>query len=422
DGSSWPAGLPAGVSVSPRPRPAGCRSRAAHCGGLASQETINPALVDLTNRNADFGTRMYRAIASRTDENIFLSPFTLSTGLLVLLSATSGSTQEQLFQGLTLTGLDHQSLPGKRQRTVLLVFSDLFRTLRNVVLRRDAANLQQGAAIFPGENFQLSTAFQDLVQNKFGVKAQKLSYTLPRDSEDAINRWAQEQTEGKIQELVPTLDPQTQLLSIVLHLSARFNPPFNSSVTLDERFFVDKYHVVMVPMMFRADKYFLAYDRSVKVGVLKLPMADGAAMLVVLPDEDVDITAVEDEVTSENIQAWIRQLKKTKLEVHKITIWMLGTFKKWILCENLGHLHEPFVWFNNQISGVLNEASFAPQVYHKSVISVDEATDDGIQGRDAAFATPPPRLTINRPFIFIIFQQTTGSLLFMGRVTNPLNN
>lgn len=67
----------------------------------------------------------------------------------------------------------------------------------------------------------------------------------------------------------------------------------------------------MVPMMFRADKYFLAYDRSVKAGVLKLPMADGAAMLVVLPDEDVDITAVEDEVTAEKIHGWIRQLKKT---------------------------------------------------------------------------------------------------------------
>lgn len=94
-------------------------------------------------------------------------------------------------------------------------------------------------------------------------------------------------------------------------LSARFSPSFNASFTQDERFYVDKYHVVMVPMMFRADKFFLAYDRSVKVGVLKLPMEDGAAMLVVLPDEDVDIAAVEEEVTSEKIQAWIRQLKKT---------------------------------------------------------------------------------------------------------------
>lgn len=71
------------------------------------------------------------------------------------------------------------------------------------------------------------------------------------------------------------------------------------------------YNVVIVPMMFRTDKYFLAYDRSLKVGVLKLPMTGGAAMLVVLPDEDVDITTVEDEVTAEKIQAWIRQLKKT---------------------------------------------------------------------------------------------------------------
>lgn len=67
----------------------------------------------------------------------------------------------------------------------------------------------------------------------------------------------------------------------------------------------------MVPMMFRADKYLLAYDRSLKAGVLKLPMSDGTAMLVVLPDEDVDIIDVEEEVTGEKIRAWIRQLKKT---------------------------------------------------------------------------------------------------------------
>lgn len=74
---------------------------------------------------------------------------------------------------------------------------------------------------------------------------------------------------------------------------------------------MDRYHVVIVPMMFRVGSFFLAYDPSLKVGVLKLSMADGAAMLVVLPDEDVDIHAVEEDVTVDKIQAWIRQLKKT---------------------------------------------------------------------------------------------------------------
>lgn len=94
-------------------------------------------------------------------------------------------------------------------------------------------------------------------------------------------------------------------------LSAQFSPLFNASLTQDERFYVNKYVVVMVPMMFRADKYFLAYDHLLKVGVLKLPMGDGKAMLVVLPDEDVDIIDVEEKTTGEKIRAWIRQLKKT---------------------------------------------------------------------------------------------------------------
>lgn len=74
---------------------------------------------------------------------------------------------------------------------------------------------------------------------------------------------------------------------------------------------MSNYQVVMVPMMLETNKYFLAYDRSLKTGVLKLPMTDGSAMLVVLPDEGVDIVDVEDKVNGEKIRAWIKQLRKT---------------------------------------------------------------------------------------------------------------
>lgn len=79
---------------------------------LVSSDTIDPSLEDLTNRNADFATRLYRAVSSRTDDNVFLSTFTLSTALAALLSATSGPTQDQLLLGLSLTGLDPETLPG----------------------------------------------------------------------------------------------------------------------------------------------------------------------------------------------------------------------------------------------------------------------------------------------------------------------
>lgn len=81
--------------------------------GVASSETVDLSLERLSNRNADFAAQLYRAVASRSDDNILLSTFGLSTVLSALLSATSGPTQDQLLQGLSLTGLDPQTLPGR---------------------------------------------------------------------------------------------------------------------------------------------------------------------------------------------------------------------------------------------------------------------------------------------------------------------
>ncbi|KAM4521921.1 serpin peptidase inhibitor, clade A (alpha-1 antiproteinase, antitrypsin), member 10a isoform 1-T2 [Odontesthes bonariensis] len=377
--------------------------------GPASPQTVDPGVQNLIDRNADFGARLYRAVASRTDDNVLLSPFTLSAGLLAMLSATDGPTQDELLQGLTLSGLDPQDLP------------DLFQTLRSAVLQADAVrNLQQGVAIFPDQSVQVSAPYLDLVQTKFGGTLQTLSYATPFGAADAINRWAQEQTGDRVQDLTPTLDPQTQLLiATAASYQSRFDPPFNSSSTQDERFYVDAYRVAMVPMMFRADKFFLAYDSSLKAGVLRLPMADGAAMLAVLPDEGVDVTAVEEEVTSEKIRSWIGRLKKTKLEVQLPRLLLERSYS---LRSVLQTLDITRVFQDDADNSKLGEPKGLKltEVYQKSVISVDESSDViGVGGGATVFSTPPPRLTFNRPFVFIIYQQSTGSLLFMGRVRDP---
>lgn len=79
---------------------------------LGSSQTISYSVEDLTNRNADFAAQLYRLASSRTDDNVFLSAFTLSTALSALLSTANGPTRDQLLQGLGLTGLDPQTLPG----------------------------------------------------------------------------------------------------------------------------------------------------------------------------------------------------------------------------------------------------------------------------------------------------------------------
>ncbi|XP_034382892.1 serpin peptidase inhibitor, clade A (alpha-1 antiproteinase, antitrypsin), member 10a [Cyclopterus lumpus] len=368
-----------------------------------SSESAGPSVEVLTKKNADFAAQLYRAVSSRTDDNVFLSTFTLSAGLLALVSATNGPTQEQLLQGLSLTGLDPQTLP------------DLFQNLRSLV-----TNLRQGVAVFPAQGFLVSSSYLDLVQTKFGGKAQSLAYTMPQEATDTINSWAQESTGDQVQELVTNLDPNTQLLlATTAFYKAQFSPSFNASFTQDERFYMGRYHVVMVPMMFRADKYFLAYDGLVKVGVLKLPMVGGAAMLVLLPDEGVDVTAVEDEVTGEKIQTWIRQLKRTKLEVQlpRFLLERSYSLRDVLQTLNIKQVFQEDADISN-MGGA--DGLKLTQVYHKSVVSVDESSDDIITGGEASTpSTLPPRLTINRPFIFIIYQQTSGCVLSMGRVIDP---
>lgn len=374
---------------------------------LVSSVTADPSVEDLASRNADFAARLYRAVSSRTDDNVFLSTFTLSTGLVALLVTTTGPTQEQLLQGLSLTGLDPQTLP------------DLFQTLRTVILQ-ESVNLSQGMAVLPSQGFQVPSSYLELVQTKFGGKVQNVDFTVTQQATESMNSWAQDQTGGQVQELGTTVDPQTQLLLLTAaSYQTRFSPSFNSSSTQDERFYVDRYHVVMVPMMFRADKYFLAYDGSLKVGVLKLPMTDGAAMLVVLPDEGVDVSAVEEEVTGEKIQAWIRKLQKTKLEVQVPRFLLECSYS----LRDVLQMFDITQVFRDDADIINMGGAKGPrltQVYQKSVLRVDETSSDITAGDGVSvFSNPPPRLTINRPFIFIIYHQTTSSVLFMGRVVDP---
>lgn len=379
------------------------------CVSLASSQIIDPSLQDLINRNADFAARLYKAVSSRTDDNVFLSTFTLSTGLSALLGATSGTTQDQLLKGLSLSGLDPGSIP------------DLFQNLRNLVLLgTQPINLRQNVGVLPAMGFEVSSSYMDQVQTKFGGNAQNLAYTSPQEAADTINRWVQEGTGDQIQELVTNLDPQTQmLLATAASYEIRFSPSFNSSLTQDERFYVDKYHVVIVPMMFQAGKFYLAYDRSLKVGVLKLPLADGGAMLVVLPDEEVDITGVEEGMSGEKIREWIRQLKKTKLEV-QLPRFLLE--RSYTLRDSLQTLSITQVFQDDAEIFKIGETRGAKltQVYQKSIMSVDESIDGtNAGGKVTTFSTLPPRLTINRPFLFVVYQETSGSVLLMGRVNDP---
>ncbi|KAL0967556.1 hypothetical protein UPYG_G00253740 [Umbra pygmaea] len=369
---------------------------------VLAQEPSTAEIQELTTRNAEFAGQLYRAIARTTDDNVLISPFTISLGLASLMTGAKDSTYKQLLQGLNLNNLDQERIP------------DLFNSVRNSVTQTGFVN--QGIGLFPAQQFKVDPTYRDLVQTKYGVTVQGLDFN---DSKDTVNQFVSTKTGDKVTEVVSDIDSQTQMMLITaVFFQGQFALDFNASFTQEERFYVNKYNIVTVPMMFRSDKYHLAYDSSLKLGILKLPMTGGAAMLVLLPDEDVDYTSIDEEITGRRFQGWLKQLKRTKLEVQLPRFMLEKSYSLQKILPGMGF--SQVFQESADLSGIGGETNLTlSEVVHKAAIAVDETSSAGNARASIVFASLPPRLTINRPYLFLVYDQVTSSLLLMGRVTDP---
>lgn len=374
---------------------------------LSSED--KPTVNDLASKNIDFAMNLYRKIASQNDDNIFFSPLCISSAFAMLSLGAKGNTYDQIIKGLNLDLLQSKDNPN--------VIPALFRQQQENITSSQDLDLTQGGAMFVPQDFNVLETFLSQTKEYFNTDAVQLNPILTT----SINEYVEKKTNGKIKELLKTVDPNTKLMLINYVLfKGKWEEPFDANYTEQARFYVNNYRVVSVPTMFRSDKFKLGYDDKLKLSILKLPYRGDASMIVLLPDKDADYNSIDEEISAERFYQWLRMLKKIKMEVYfpKFKLEQSYEMKKILPALGITDL------FNYQadLSGINTETGLkVSQVIHKAVIEVDE------KGTEASSATVvgitgyslPPSLKINRPFLFLIYHETTNSLLFMGRVVDP---
>ncbi|XP_028809490.1 serpin peptidase inhibitor, clade A (alpha-1 antiproteinase, antitrypsin), member 10a [Denticeps clupeoides] len=370
--------------------------------GSSAQETEQLAL-----KNAEFATALYRKVAGSTDDNVVISPLSVSLGLAALAGGAAGQTRSQILETLRLSALDE---PGQ-----------LLQNLREALENDAALRFDQGAAVFAGQQVQVEAAFKDQARMYYNAEVQNTNFAAVQAAKNQINDFSRTVSGDKIRDVNVPVDSQTQMLLVsASFFKGQWLLPFNASVTQDERFYIDKYHIVQVPMMFNSDKYYLAYDPALKVGILKLPCAGGAAMLVLLPDEDVDYTSIDDDLYAAKFMDWLKKLKKTKLEVQLPRFSLEQSYSLKMSLATMG-ITDVFQG-NADLSGLSKEQDLKlSEVVHKAAIEADESGSvaAATPGGDQNVSNLPPRLTINRPFLFLVYHEATKNLLLMGRVNDP---
>ena len=378
-----------------------------------------PPTVELTAAQQDvldgtgttFGLDLFGTLNEEkgADQNVVVSPFSVSTALTMALNGARDSTRRALKQALGVS--DHS----------MREINEAHRRLARALPELDTtATLRSANSLWAQNGYPVKAAFTDTLRSVFGAEARRIDFASP-EAPDRINGWVADQTEGMIQTLVKDrdLDGNTVLALLnALYFEAPWQTAFDEEQTEDASFARPGRPAARVPMMHRTDS--LRYGSTDRAKMVDLPYGNGAfRMTVVVPEEETTAHALATDLDAATWARWLDGLETRRVQVRlprfDVTV-PRANLNEVLRTMGLGIIFLP--WAN--FSGLSPRNPSVKKALHKAAIVVDE------DGTEASAATAvifeestPPTVRADRPFLFAIREAQTGTLLFLGRIADP---
>jgi len=374
----------------------------------------------LVEGNSAFAFELYQALKGE-EGNLFYSPYSISLALAMTYAGARGETAQQMAATLQF-----------------ILEQDRLHPAFNW-LDAELAKRGEGAEGKDGEGFRLNivnaiwgqkdysflTDFLDVLAENYGAGLRILDFiTETEASRLAINKWVSDQTEGRIEDLIPqgAIDALTRLvLTNAIYFNAAWENPFNEDMTADGPFYLLDGGQVTVPMMRQTESF--GYTEGEGYQAVELQYDGNELSMVILLPEAGNFQAFEEGLQAQQVDAIISALQPTEVT---LTMPQFEFDSEFSLKDTLAGMGMPIAFSSDaDFSGMTGNRELSiSDVLHKAFVAVDEA------GTEAAAATavimkltavpePPVEVTIDRPFIFLIRDIDTGAILFVGRVMNP---
>ncbi len=375
----------------------------------------------LSQSSNAFAVDLWGELRKTEPGNLALSPASITLALAMTWGGARGKTAAEMKQVLHLEGTPEDIL-GSAGKLLQAWNSGTGSTLR--VVNR----------LFGEQSYAFEAPYLELTRSAFGAELEPVDFaTQAEQARGFINAWVAKQTGERIQNLIPArgVSGGTRLALVnAIYFEATWAKPFQEDFTRDEPFFLEPGTQKHVPMMHGKDSYRFATVDGVRL--LELPYEAGdTAMVFVLPEAVDGLDAVEQSLTSAQLERWLAAMEYETVRV-ALPRCEIAPPRSLALANALGKLGMQRTFSPEaDFTGIARppkpgDELLLSEVFHKAFVRIDELGTKAAAGtavtmeEGAVLRKEQPReFRADHPFLFFLRDTQSGMLLFMGRVVDP---
>lgn len=375
---------------------------------------LNVKTIDLPSQGKDivegannYGFEVFKKIVdSESDQtkNIMYSPLSLNSVFSMLYNGAKGTTSNEM---QTALGLDNVEL---------LNLNETYKVINNEFpkVNKDI-DLNIANSIWGDNSQSFNSDFSTKMQDYFKAEIQNLDFS-DANSLSTINDWVKNQTKGKIEKIVNQLDFNFILIN-ALYFKGQWHYKFDKSLTQNKDFYLADSSKILAPMMQFKDT--IRFATSEKYIIAELPYSEGNFVMdLILPQNDNTTDSIISILQNFSDMAKDLTLAEIKIYLPRFEFKYQSDKLTDIIKEKM-----PTAFGSNaDFSGMLNTSAQLSKVIQKTYIKTDEDGTTAVAVSSISGATsaePPAEIHFNKPFIFIIREVSTNTVMFIGKVSNP---
>lgn len=343
------------------------------------------------------------------EENLFVSPLSLHMALGMLLNGAENETANEMRKTLEMDGVSLTDL------------NNAYKTLINDLPIADSkVKLGLANSLWYKSGFTVKPDFQSVLKNSFNAEATGLPFD--NAAKEKINRWASDKTNGKIKQVIDNINPdQVMFLLNALYFKGDWKHQFDAKNTIDQAFKLENGSSQSVKMMYvKSDFKSFSFD---SYNAVQLPYSNGQFnMTLIVPKGQNTVDQVLASFKSSDWERLRTGLRESGIQVGlpRFTLEYSAQLRKTLEMMGMQKAFTSAAEFKkiNEVADLL--VDFVKQ---DTYLGVDEKGTEAAAvtsiGMIATSVGPIQQIVCDRPFALIISENTSNTILFMGRIKNP---